>query len=171
LRAPQGCLRSVRRPRERPTTWILCPSHLSTPRHSDSHPRGCPTIHLSKSFSHTSPTTFVAFAVLFPVRFFPSGEAESYRRFRHCQPGVAKIFSTLRSTARRSQAPVGAELIGVRPRRTLLPSAPRVAPYSVRTKKRQVHCEEVFNRRCRATGGLESLFAAVQSPRLILGRW
>ena len=29
---------------------ILCSSHFSTPKRSDSHPRGHPTIHLSKSF-------------------------------------------------------------------------------------------------------------------------
>src|SRR3954451_1120647 len=39
---------------EQKTSWI-CPDHLSTPKLLDSHPRGFPTIHLSKSTLISTP--------------------------------------------------------------------------------------------------------------------
>ena len=46
----------------------MCPSHFSTPKRSNSHPRGHPTIHLSKSFHFTikRPQTIFASGVVAP---------------------------------------------------------------------------------------------------------
>ncbi len=66
MRAPQGCLRfKLRRPRERPTAWIAQTTSYTWPL--DTHPRGCPTIHLSKSNLQTSSAAFAANTV--PGRF------------------------------------------------------------------------------------------------------
>ena len=166
MRAPQGCLRSVRRPRERPTTWILCPSHLSTPRHSDSHPRGCPTIHLSKSFSHTSPTTFVAFAVVVPrqgrriIASLPplsTGYREDFSGLRQTPLTVA---GTCQSRTYRLLADENFTLTSASCR--TLHSTNEKAPGSLRGR-----CKSVAEQQA----AFKSLFATVQAPRLTLGRW
>lgn len=65
-----------------------------TPAHPDSHPRGFPTIHLSKSFvfSQTDRADFHRADRTFP-QTGPFGEAESYRPPGCCQPPVARFFN------------------------------------------------------------------------------
>src|SRR5207248_9399241 len=49
LRAPQGCLRSSCANLREKADDLDSPGPLSTPSDLRTHPRGCPTIHLSKS--------------------------------------------------------------------------------------------------------------------------
>jgi len=68
-----------------------CFGHRGTPQHQSSHPRGFPTIHLSKNFIHCESTTYVAFSQFHSL----SGRADT-TVFSALVNRVVSSFSTRR---------------------------------------------------------------------------
>src|SRR3954451_2249743 len=91
---------------EQKTSWI-CPDHLSTPKLLDSHPRGFPTIHLSKStlistpiFAKSSAALFLqtSLATLVTVVVMTTSSPSCWLVSRQRGRGILAILSTV-STA------------------------------------------------------------------------
>jgi hypothetical protein len=74
-----------------PTTWISCPAYQSTLWRPNTHPRGYPTIHLSKSITYYVINTCVFTSIIFSVtsRRRGSGILQS---IPPVSTGVANIF-------------------------------------------------------------------------------
>jgi hypothetical protein len=74
---------------ESPPTRISCPDASRTPGTPDSHPRGCPTIHLSKSHLYLSAHRLWRFAAI-----------QAKRRLRHLLPPPSPAQGRRNNTVR-----------------------------------------------------------------------